>query len=130
MTSMEIAGKNKASRHVECLPINKLPVLYSIFLDEDETVVAGYALITGDVIQKPLHFGKYKTALIWHLYVEPQNRRKGYAKYLIAALKATYDEIWTQVLSGEEVAKLLFGCGFVPEKKGEQDFVVWYKEKK
>ncbi len=120
------------NRHIDIIPITQLPVQYVIFDDEGKEI-AGYCLITGDVRNKKtdilqLHPTAYKVAAIWHIYVDPRFRRKQYGKCLVEALKATYDEVYTQALT-DEGKKLLMACGFV-RQDGEDELKMFRWEKK
>lgn len=110
------------NRHIDIIPITQLPVQYVIFTDEGKEI-AGYCLITGDVRMGSkdilqLHPVQRKISAIWHIYVDPKLRRQGYAKCLIGALKATYDEVYTQALT-DDGKKLMMAEGFVKEDGDE-----------
>jgi ribosomal protein S18 acetylase RimI-like enzyme len=119
------------NRHIDIIPIAQLPVQYIIFDDEGKEI-AGYCLITGnvrkgksDILQ--LHPTTYKEAVIWHIYIDPKNRRKAYGRCLVEALKNHYDEVYTQALT-DDSKKLLMACGFVREDAEGLKVYRWKRE--
>lgn len=111
-------------RHVDVVPIAQAPVKYLVWYESGQRP-AGYCLITANIRSGENKAGligiggnklnttqDIKEALIWHIYVDKDYRRQGYARTLIEALKVHYDSIYSEALTPEG-KKLMMATGFV-----------------
>lgn len=73
-------------RHIEFRDINLVPCLVAIQLP-NENVNVGHALF--------LHNGDGEQAILWHIFIDPKYRRKGYGTALIDHAKMRWKEIAT-----------------------------------
>jgi GNAT superfamily N-acetyltransferase len=96
---------------------------------EDGKTMVGYCIVTATIYSGPLAGSKpIKEAALWHIYVNDEYRRQGYARTLIEALKATYDTVYTHAMTPEG-KKMLMACGFVrDEDKGTLKVFRWRKK--
>lgn len=104
-------------RHVEFRDIPLVPCLVEIQLPENNVTV-GRALV--------LHSGGGGQAVLWHIFVAKEYRRKGFASHLIEGMKARWNEIATD-MENENGHDLCIKCGF-QSRKTEQLRLVWRKE--
>ena len=121
-------------RHIDIMPVAQAPVRYLVWHEDEERIV-GYCLITanirrGDHVDGLINLsgGDLKTAtdskeaLIWHIYVDKDYRRQGYARTLIEALKVHYDSIYSEALTPDS-KKLMMATGFVVDDSTGGDAV-------
>lgn len=81
-------------RNIEVIPINSMPIWYGIGLPDETKKPVGYVLITVEFEPSIIEGApEKKVAVIWHIYVEEDYRRRGLASNLINALKVHYDKI-------------------------------------
>lgn len=104
-------------RHVEFRDIPLTPCLVEIQLPENKLVV-GRALV--------LHNGNNGQAVLWHIFVAKEYRRKEFGKALVEHLKMRWKEIATDMESkaGHE---LMIKCGF-QSRKTDQLRLVWKRK--
>jgi len=112
--------KPRPKRHIEIIPITQPPVQYVVF-EEGGKKIAGYCLITAS-LEAPIIIGgsPIKTAAIWHIYVDPDFRKKGYARNLISALKVTYGHIYSQGTTPDG-RKLLIDNSFIRDRNEQEN---------
>lgn len=104
-------------RHVEFRDINLLPCLVAIELPE-EKITVGNGLF--------LHNGDGNQAILWHVYVKPEYRRKGFARDIIEHAKVRWNEIATD-WETEAGHAFCLACGFVSHKT-DLLRLVWKRE--
>jgi ribosomal protein S18 acetylase RimI-like enzyme len=113
MTSQAI----KEHRHVDFTDIQLIPRLFTIQIP-DENVNAGHALFLHDSEDR---------AILWHIYVLPAYRERGFAKNLLQAAQKIYKEIitdWTST-AGENLCRSM---GFINRKNAGDFRLIWRKE--
>jgi GNAT superfamily N-acetyltransferase len=105
-------------RHVEYRDINLIPCLVAIKLPDNNNLQVGSALF--------LHNGDGEQAVLWHIFIKPQYRRKGHAAGVIEVAKRRWSEIATDWESPAGLA-LCTKCGF-RSRKGDYLRLVWKRE--
>jgi GNAT superfamily N-acetyltransferase len=104
-------------RHVEFRDINLIPCLVAISLPEKDITV-GNALF--------LHNEYGGQAILWHIFVRPEYRKKGFGKALIDHAKIRWSEIATD-WEGESGHEFCLKCGF-QSRKTDMLRLVWKRK--
>lgn len=107
-------------RHINFQDVKLSPRIFTIEL-VDEKVNVGTALF--------LQHEPSGEAVLWHIFIKPEFRRRGFASDLIKASQRVYNTIITDWES-EGGHALCTKCGFVKRKGVEDLRLIWRKEAK
>lgn len=117
---MDSTVRNKPEhRHVEFRDIKLIPCLVAISLPEENGKTVGNALF--------LHNGDGNQAVLWHIFIAKEYRRKGFATGLLEHAKLRWQEIATDWES-DAGHELCLKNGFT-SRKTDSLRLVWKKEK-
>ena len=105
-------------RHVDFQDVKLTPRIFTITLNELFNVGNALFLIDGR-----------GGAILWHIFIKPDYRRKGYASNLIKAAQCVFTEIITDWES-EGGHALCTKMGFVKRKNVEDLRLIWRKNEK
>lgn len=114
----------RTSYTILCQPIWEPMLLFTV-AHELQKQQAGYALVSASEVA-----GVAECATIWHIYIDPKQRRKGYATALIAGLQHKFQLIVTGATT-KEGRELCLACGFKLEVamfRNQEDRLIWRKE--
>jgi len=105
-------------RHVEFRDIRLFPCLVAISLPDDNNRQVGNALF--------LHNGDNDQAVLWHIFVDKDYRKRGFATGIIEHAKLRWCEIATDAES-EAGHALCIKCGF-KSRKTDMLRLFWKRE--
>ena len=97
------------SRHID-IHASADPVV-TYYITDNTGHRHGYCIISARMTEQG------PEAALYHIYVNPDVRQKGYGRDLLAAVKVHYSSIYTDALS-RSGKKLLLSCGFTRDSEG------------
>jgi hypothetical protein len=126
---------NEPSKTVRVSPVRAECAYYTLFVSDNakaEATRRSYCLVSAMAVEKKnaltLPDGRKQTqnvATLLHIWTVPDERRNGYARDVLSAVKEHMDAIYAEPLT-PEVKKLLMATGFIKAKDG--DLFRWVKK--